>query len=150
MPVVITWLKKQFVRIEKTAIMAAVNGGRSWKSLKISFLPPSFPRFGERASRLNAVPNAGAKSAEFVSECAAGTRHTLRFHHLWGNFEKAARCLKMNPPADVWITTLEFRWIQVWPVSAGPDKYIYIYIRRSGTKQPFSVCSLLALVTDKC
>lgn len=29
MPVVITWLKKQFVKIEKTAIMAAVNGGRS-------------------------------------------------------------------------------------------------------------------------
>lgn len=30
MPVVITWLKKQFVRIEKTAIMAAVNGEKSF------------------------------------------------------------------------------------------------------------------------
>lgn len=31
------------------------------------------PPIGERASRLNSVPNAGAKGAEFVSECAATT-----------------------------------------------------------------------------
>lgn len=42
MPVVITWLKKQFVRIEKTAIMAAVNGGRSSKSRSKNFIPPPF------------------------------------------------------------------------------------------------------------
>ena len=50
--------------------------------------------------------------------------------------------LKMKAPADVWITTLEFRWIQVWPLSAGPDKYI----RRSGTKP----CSFLVAVTGEC
>lgn len=42
MPVVITWLKKQFVRIEKTAIMAAVNGGSSSKSRSKNFIPPPF------------------------------------------------------------------------------------------------------------